>query len=377
MILERPIFFDRMTWKGTCDMKKRYLILEDGTIFQGWAFGADQAAIGELVFTTSVVGYVETLTDPTYCGQIILQTFPLIGNYGIMEEDFVGKPLCRGYVVKEYCRRPSNFRCEYDLDTFLKNHNIPGICGVDTRELTIRLREYGVVNAMLADRIPDDLDEIAAYTVTDAVAQATSHKREEYPAQGEEQYHVALIDYGAKLSLIRSLTSRGCRVTSLPAGTAAEDILALKPDGIVLSDGPGNPEENTACMETIRALMGKSPIFGVGLGHQLLALAMGGKTVKLKYGHRGGNQPCHLEGTRRTYITGQNHGYAVVASSVPGGVERFVNANDGTNEGMEYPEYRAFSVQFHPEACSGPKNRNILFDRFTQLMKEERSNAAE
>lgn len=358
-------------------MKKRYLILEDGTIFQGWAFGADETAVGELVFNTSVVGYVETLTDPTYCGQIILQTFPLIGNYGIMEEDFVGKPLCRGYVVKEYCRRPSNFRCEYDLDTFLKNNNIPGICGVDTRELTIRLREYGVVNAMIADRIPEDMDEIASYAVKGAVEQATSHECEEYPAQGEEQHHVALIDYGAKLSLIRSLTARGCRVTSLPAAASAEDILALNPDGILLSDGPGNPAENTVCIAVIRELLDKKPIFGVGLGHQLLALAMGGKTFKLKYGHHGGNQPCHMEGTRRTYITAQNHGYAVTAASVPGGVERFVNANDGTNEGMEYPEHRAFSVQFQPEACSGSGNRNILFDRFTQLMKEERSNAAE
>lgn len=358
-------------------MKKRYLILEDGTIFQGWAFGAECDALGELVFTTNVVGYVETLTDPSYCGQIILQTFPLIGNYGIMEEDFEGKPLCKGYVVKEYCRQPSNFRCQYDLDTFLKNHNIPGIYGVDTRELTIRLREYGVVNAMISDRIPEDFEAIAAYSITGAVNQATGAVQEEYPAKGAEKHHVVLIDYGAKLNIIRSLSARGCRVTSVPAWTSAEDILALDPDGILLSNGPGDPAENTGCIEVIRKLIGKKPIFGICLGHQLLALAMGGKTVKLKYGHRGGNQPCHQIGTRRTYITSQNHGYAVAAATVPGGVESFVNANDGTNEGMDYPQARAFSVQFHPEACSGPKDTNALFDRFTDMMKEERSYAAE
>ena len=358
-------------------MKKRYLILEDGTIFQGWAFGADGAAVGELVFTTNMVGYVETLTDPSYCGQIILQTFPLIGNYGMMEEDFEGEPFCKGYVVKEYCQRPSNFRCQYDLDTFLKAHGIPGLWGVDTRELTNRIREYGVVNAMLTDRIPEDFDEISAYSVRGAVEQATCREIEEYPAQGEEKYRVVLIDYGAKRNIVRSLTARGCRVTAVPAHTSAEEILALNPDGIMLSNGPGDPAENVICIETIRRLVGKKPIFGICLGHQLLALAMGGRTMKLKYGHRGGNQPCRQVGTRRTYITSQNHGYAVAADSVPGGVESFVNANDGTNEGMDYPELRAFSVQFHPEACSGPKDTNSLFDRFADMMKEECSHAAE
>ena len=358
-------------------MKKRYLILEEGTIFQGWAFGADRAAVGELVFTTNMVGYVETLTDPSYCGQIILQTFPLIGNYGMMEEDFEGEPYCKGYVVKEYCRRPSNFCCQYDLDTFLKAHDIPGLWGVDTRELTNRIREYGVVNAMITDRIPEDFDEISAYSVRGAVEQATCREIGEYPAQGEEKFHVVLIDYGAKRNIVRSLTARGCRVTAVPAHTSAEEILALNPDGIMLSNGPGDPAENVTCIKTIRHLVGKKPIFGICLGHQLLALAMGGRTMKLKYGHRGGNQPCRQVGTRRTYITSQNHGYAVAADTVPGGVESFVNANDGTNEGMDYPDLRAFSVQFHPEACSGPKDTNGLFDRFADMMKEECSHAAE
>lgn len=358
-------------------MKKRYLILEDGTIFQGWAFGADQAVIGELVFTTNMVGYVETLTDPSYYGQIILQTFPLIGNYGIMEEDFEGEPQLKGYVVKEYCRRPSNFRCQYDVDTFLKKYNIPGIYGVDTRELTNRIREYGVVNAMIADQLPEDFGEIAAYSIRDAVASCTCKEPEEHPALGEEKAHVVLIDYGAKENIIRSLTKRGCRVTQVPAFTPAEEILAYNPDGIMLSNGPGDPAENTRCIEILRELVGKKPIFGICLGHQLLALAMGGQTVKLKYGHRGGNQPCHRVGSRRTYITSQNHGYAVLANTVPGAVERFVNVNDGSCEGLDYPGQMAMSVQFHPEACSGPKDTNALFDRFMSMMKEGNDHAAE
>ena len=357
-------------------MKKRYLILEDGTIFQGWGFGADDTVIGELVFTTNMVGYVETLTDPSYYGQIILQTFPLIGNYGIMEEDFEGTPRLFGYVVKEWCPTPSNFRCGCTVDEFLKQHHIPGLWGVDTREITTRIREYGVVNAMISDTIPEDWSDIAAYSVRDAVAHATCAAPTEYPALGEEKHHVVLLDYGAKGNIIRSLQKRGCRVTAVPASTSAEEILALNPDGIMLSNGPGDPAENVGPIAYLKKLLGKKPIFGICLGHQLLALAAGGQTVKLKYGHRGGNQPCRLVGTRRTFITSQNHGYAVVAGSVPGGVERFVNANDGTCEGMDYPELNAFTVQFHPEACSGPKDTNFLFQRLIDMM-EGKSYAAE
>lgn len=351
-------------------MNKRYLILEDGTIFQGWGFGADCSAIGELVFNTNVVGYVETLTDPRNYGQIVLQTFPLIGNYGIMEEDFEGVPQLAGYVVKEYCERPSNFRCEYDLDTFLKKYHIPGLCGVDTRELTNRLREFGVVNAMLTDKLPDNMDEISAYMITGAVEATGSKESREYPAQGEETAHVALLDYGASVSMIRSLTSRGCRVTVFPALTAFETVLAADPDGIVLSPGPGDPAENRQAIDTVKQLAGKKPMFAVGLGHQLLALAMGGETYKLKAGHRGGNQPCHKEGSRRTYITSQNHGYAVDASTVSGAVVSFMNINDHTCAGLTYPALNAFSVQFDPESCTGPANRNELFDQFLSMMKE-------
>ena len=352
-------------------MKKRYLILEDGTIFQGWAFGADKATTGELVFNTSVVGYVENLTDPRYYGQILMQTFPAVGNYGIMEEDFEGKALLNGYVVKEFCNLPSNFRCEYDLDTFLKNHDIPGLCGVDTRELTNRLREYGTINAMITEKLPEVFEEIAAYTIVEAVEHATCEETAVYEAEGTLQANVVLVDYGVQRSLIRDLTGRGCKVTVVPAKTSAEDILALNPDGIVLSGGPGNPAANKDCIEVIKALIGKKPIFGVGLGHQMLAIAMGGKTQKMKYGHRGGNQPCRdLKGIR-TYITTQNHGYKVLPETVPNSEEIFRNVNDGCCEGLSYPAHKAFSVQFHPNGCTtGANNNNKLYEQFMTMMKE-------
>ena len=352
-------------------MKKRYLILEDGTIFQGWAFGADKAVIGELVFNTSVVGYVENMTDPAYCGQILMQTFPMAGNYGIMEEDFDGKPLLSGLVVKEFCAMPSNFRCQYDLDTFLKNHDIPGLCGVDTRELTNRIREYGVVNAMITEKLPEVFEEIAAFTIKDTVQKATCEKAQEFAAEGEQAFHVVLLDYGMQQSLRKALTARGCKVTVLPAFASAEEVLALNPDGIVLSGGPGNPAENMQCVDIIKALIGKKPIFAMGLGHEMLAIAMGGQTRKMKYGHRGGNQPCRALNGTRTYITSQNHGYEVVADTVPEAVELFRNVNDGSCEGLDYPGKKAFSVQFHPDGCTtGADNRNELYERFLTMMKE-------
>ena len=240
-------------------MKKRYLILEDGTIFQGWAFGADETVIGELVFTTNMVGYVETLTDPSYYGQIILQTFPLIGNYGIMEEDFEGTPRLFGYVVKEWCPTPSNFRCQYTVDDFLKKHHIPGLYGVDTREITTRIREYGVVNAMISDTIPEDWSDIASYTVHEAVVNSTCKSPTEYPALGEEKRHVVLLDYGAKRNIIRSLQKRGCRVTAVPSYTSAEDILAMDPDGIMLSNGPATRRRMWCPSKISRSSWARSP----------------------------------------------------------------------------------------------------------------------
>ena len=349
-------------------MSKAYLVLSDGTVFGGEAFGAAAQSIGELVFNTGVVGYIETLTDPSYYGQIVMQTFPQIGNYGIIEADFEGQCRVKGYVVREWCRHPSNFRCEYDLDKFLKDHGVPGICGVDTRAITQHIRDRGVMNAMICSQVPASLDEIKAYAIRDAVQAVSTGATEIFPAQGDKKYDVTLIDFGAKANIERELQRRGCEVKVVPAGTLPEAILAGHPDGVMLSNGPGDPAENLEYIEHIRQLLGKVPIFGICLGHQLTALAAGGRTVKLKYGHRGANQPCRDLTTGHTYITSQNHGYAVVSESLPAGNVRFVNANDQTCEGVDYPEYRAFTVQFHPEACAGPMDTSFLFDKFIDLM---------
>ncbi len=347
-----------------------FLVLSNGRVFEGKRIGAAGDSIGELVFTTGMEGYIETLTDESYAGQIVIQTFPLIGNYGIIEEDFEGKSAVRGYIVREECETPSNFRCNYPLDEFLKKNNIPGLCGLDTRALTRMLREEGTMNAMICDTVPEVLDALKNYAVRGVVAEVSRKEPAVYPAQGETRFRVTLLDYGAKNNIIRSLTKRGCEVTVVPQNTSAEDILAGDPDGIMLSNGPGDPEENTYCIEQIRKLIGKKPIFGICLGHQLTALAMGGKTVKLKYGHRGANQPVKEVGGTRTYITSQNHGYAVVSESL--GKEArvtFINANDKSCEGVEYPLLDCFTVQFHPEACGGPKDTDFLFDRFIEKMK--------
>ena len=350
-------------------MKKGYLILQDGQVFEGVRFGAETDTVGELVFTTGMCGYVETLTDPSYAGQIVMQTYPLIGNYGIIREDFEGACCVKGYVVREYCDTPSNFRTDCDLDTYLKEQGVPGLCGVDTRELTRIIREHGVMNAAICDEIPADLTPIKTYAITGVVEAVSCKEPDRYPAEGEECFRVSLLDYGAKRNIVRELQKRGCTVTVLPATTSAEEILAAGPDGVMLSNGPGDPAENTYQIEQIRKLLGKVPMFGICLGHQLTALAAGGSTYKLKYGHRGVNQPVRdVEGVR-TYITSQNHGYAVDSDTVKLGKVRFVNANDGTCEGIDYPELKAFTVQFHPEACTGPKDTSFLFDQFVELMK--------
>ena len=350
-------------------MKKGYLILQDGQVFEGVRFGAETDTVGELVFTTGMCGYVETLTDPSYAGQIVMQTYPLIGNYGIIREDFEGACCVKGYVVREYCDTPSNFRTDCDLDTYLKEQGVPGLCGVDTRELTRIIREHGVMNAAICDEIPADLTPIETYAVTGVVEAVSCKEPSVHPAEGEERFRVSLLDYGAKRNIVRELQKRGCTVTVLPASTSAEEILTADPDGVMLSNGPGDPAENVYQIEQIRKLLGKVPMFGICLGHQLTALAAGGSTYKLKYGHRGVNQPVRdVEGVR-TYITSQNHGYAVDSDTVKLGKARFANANDGTCEGIDYPELKAFTVQFHPEACTGPKDTSFLFDRFVELMK--------
>ena len=350
-------------------MKKGYLVLQDGRVFEGIRFGADGDTVGELVFTTGMCGYIETLTDPSYAGQIVLQTYPLMGNYGIIREDFEGACCVKGYVVREWCEAPSNFRCDCDLDTYLKEQGVPGLWGVDTRELTRIIREHGVMNATICGEVPADLTAVKTYAVTGVVEAVTCGAPAALPAAGEEKFRVTLVDYGAKRNIARELCKRGCAVTVVPATASAEEILAAKPDGVMLSNGPGDPAENTYQIQQIQKLLGKVPLFGICLGHQLTALAVGGTTYKLKYGHRGVNQPVRdLAGTR-TYITSQNHGYAVDSDSVKAGKIRFANANDGTCEGIDYPEWKAFTVQFHPEACTGPKDTSFLFDRFVDMMK--------
>ena len=350
-------------------MKKGYLVLQDGRVFEGVRFGANADTIGELVFTTGMCGYIETLTDPSYAGQIVMQTYPLIGNYGIIREDFEGNCCVKGYVVREYCDAPSNFRTDCDLDTYLKEQNVPGLYGVDTRELTRIIREHGVMNATICDEVPADLKPVETYAVVGVVEAVTCKEPTVHPAVGEEMFKVSLLDYGAKNNIIRELQKRGCTVTVLPATTSAEDILTSDPDGVMLSNGPGDPAENVYQIEQIKKLLGKVPMFGICLGHQLTALAAGAKTYKLKYGHRGVNQPVRDVNGVRTFITSQNHGYAVDSDSIQTGRLRFANANDGTCEGIDYPGLRAFTVQFHPEACTGPKDTSFLFDRFVELMK--------
>lgn len=349
-------------------MKKRYLVLENGDVFQGTAFGADCGSVGELVFTTGMCGYIETITDPSYYGQIVLQTFPLIGNYGIIPEDFEGKCHIKGYVVREWCDTPSNFRCGGTVDEFLKHQGIPAICGVDTRRITEIIRESGVMNAIICDEVPTDLTDVKNYKVTDAVTSVSAASVQTVAPATQALYKVALIDYGAKKNIARELSKRGCDVTVYPCTVSADEILSGDFDGVMLSNGPGDPAENQYQISQIAALFGKIPLFGICLGHQLMALSQGGKTVKLKYGHRGVNQPVRDVLGTRTYITSQNHGYAVVSDSVKNGKISFVNANDNTCEGICYDNSSAFSVQFHPEACSGPHDTSFLFDKFCGMM---------
>ena len=349
-------------------MNKRYIVLENGQCFEGRPFGAEAEAVGELVFTTGMCGYIETLTDPSYAGQLIMQTFPLIGNYGIIEHDFEGECAALGYIVSECCQTPSNFRSEYSLDEYLKGKGIPGICGIDTRALTRILRTHGTMNAAISNYPKYDLNEIKGYRVTGQVEKVSCNEMITLPSDGECRYKVALLDYGAKRNIARELNIRGCQVTVMPSSCTAEEILSLGFDGVMLSNGPGDPAENEFQIAQIRKMVGSLPMFGICLGHQLLALAMGARTEKLPFGHRGVNQPVKDMMGTRTYITSQNHGYAVTRDSIKTGIMRYANANDGTCEGIDYPELRAFSVQFHPEACAGPEDTRFLFDRFIELM---------
>ena len=348
--------------------EKVYLTLQNGRVFEGKRFGAVRDVVGELVFTTGMTGYIETLTDPSYYGQIVIQTYPLIGNYGMILSDCESKrPYLTAYVVREYCENPSNFRCEGTLDAYLKKNNIPGIYGVDTRELTRTVRESGVMNAIISSKPVDDLEQVKKYLIQGAVNACTCESEMIYQCSAPQRT-VVLWDFGAKENIARELVKRNCKVIRVPAYYTAEQILSYHADGLMLTNGPGDPAENTNIVKNIAKIAGKIPIFGICLGHQLFALAMGGKTKKMKYGHRGVNQPVKELSTGRVYISSQNHGYEVLADSIQKGTLSFVNANDNTCEGVAYPELNAFTVQFHPEACGGPLDATGLFDVFMTMM---------
>lgn len=352
---------------------KAFLILEDGTVFEGKSMGSTREVISEIVFNTSMTGYLEVLTDPSYAGQAVTMTYPLIGNYGICHDDMESvKAWPDGFIVREISRIPSNFRSDDTIENFLKDNDIPGIYGIDTRALTKLLREKGTMNGMITTnesfRLEEILPEIKAYAVKGVVDRVTCTQKEVLPGTG---YKVALMDFGAKRNISRSLNQRGCEVTIYPAGTGAEEILQAKPDGIMLSNGPGDPKECVEIIEQLKKLYASDvPIFAICLGHQLMALATGANTHKLKYGHRGANHPVKDLKTGKVYISSQNHGYVVEDSTLDPEVVKvaFINVNDGTNEGLEYVGKAIFTVQFHPEACAGPQDTAYLFDRFIEMM---------
>ena len=367
-----------MTKTKEVEMKKAYLILQNGKVFEGWSIGAEGETIGEVVFSTSMTGYVENLTDPSYYGQIICQTFPAIGNYGIMREDFESdKMQVKGYIVRELCDTPSNFRSQGKLDDLLKEQNIVGICGIDTRELTKTLREKGAMNGIITDSpVLDDkkkkaLDE---YQIKDAMDNVSCKQEKVFESQGKQKFNVAMIDYGVKKSVVQKLTKRGCKVVLFPHTAKAEDVLAIKPDGIMLSNGAGNPEDAKFEVEQIKKLIKSDlPIFAICKGHELLATAFGAKTYKLKYGHKG-NQPVKDLKSDRVYVSSVNHSYAVEADSISDKVATisFRNVNDGSCEGLDYKGKKIFSVQFRPESCEGEMDTGYLYDRFIENMEDKK-----
>ena len=357
--------------------KKVYLTLQNGRVFQGFAFGAEGEISGELVFSTGMVGYIEALSDPSNYGQIYVQTFPLIGNYGMVNSDVESeKAWVSAYVVREICDEPSNFRMEGKLEDYVKQQGIIGVCGVDTRELTKILREEGSMNARISSKplTEEEICALADYQVKNAV-EAVAPKAVRIYENNNASYHVALWNFGAKNSTINYLLANGCKVTSVPASATADEIIGLGGDGVILSEGPGDPAQNVEVIAEIKKLLGNKPVLALGLGHQMLALALGAKTKKEKYGHRGSNQPVKCLSNDKVYISTQNHGYGVVADTIKQGEVTFVNVNDGACEGIEYNALKAIGVQFVPETCAAGHLENPVYDKFFAFMKKEKENA--
>lgn len=348
------------------------LLLEDGTLFTGTSFGADGKSIGEVVFNTSMTGYQEILTDPSYCGQIVTMTYPLIGNYGISRDDNESlRPYAHGLLVREYAEYASNWRNELSLGTFLKEYGLIGIAGIDTRMLTRKIRLHGTMKGVITtgDEPLEELKEfLSSPMMRDQVARVSTKSIHIAPNFGKR---VVLVDFGAKHNIVRELVERNCEVITVPYNTSAEEIMRFRPDGVMLSNGPGNPKDVPEGIRTIQKLMGKVPLFGICMGHQLVALAAGADTEKMKFGHRGGNHPVKELATGRTVITAQNHGYAVTSDSVKNTELEITHIalNDGTVEGLQHKTLPIFTVQYHPESAPGPLDSGYLFDRFLEIME--------
>jgi carbamoyl-phosphate synthase small subunit len=350
-----------------------YLTLEDGKVFEGKLFGKKNDVVGEVVFNTSMTGYQEVLTDPSYYGQIVTMTFPLIGNYGIANVDSEsGSPKVSGFIIRELCDTPNNFMCETKLDDYLIKNNISGIWGIDTRALTRTVREEGVMRGIITQNKATkvQLDSIKNYECINPVDKVTCFEKYIYNEDSDYKYNVAVLDLGLKRNILRSLAKRGCKLTVFPAKVNPNELLAEKFDGIMMTNGPGDPADNVEIVENIKGLVGKMPIFGICLGHQLLALAHGASSKKLKYGHRGANHPVKDLSKDRVYITSQNHGYTINDEKLSDDIIiTHLNWNDQTIEGIRYKNEPTFSVQFHPEAAPGPQETEYLFDEFIQMME--------